>query len=94
MIPGLQLSNTEEDLALLFLATVQALAYSTKHILTQLESQGHRVDSVVMCGGLVKNPLYVAMHANVLQKPVLIPEETEAVLLGESLIETQPLDEA
>ncbi|XP_003741605.1 FGGY carbohydrate kinase domain-containing protein [Galendromus occidentalis] len=86
MISGLQLSDSEHDLALLFLATVQALAYSTKHIVSKLESRGHRVDSVVMCGGLVKNPLYVTMHANVLQKPVLIPEEPEAVLLGAAML--------
>ncbi|OQR67804.1 FGGY carbohydrate kinase domain-containing protein-like [Tropilaelaps mercedesae] len=86
MVSGLQLSSSEDNLALLFLAGVQALAYQTKHIIERLEEKGHRIESLLLCGGLVKNPLYVAAHANVLQLPVLVPEENEAVLLGSAVL--------
>lgn len=79
---GLQLSSNEEDLALLLLATTQSLAYSTLYIINQLESCGHHIESLLLCGGLMKNPLYVQAHANAIQRPVLLPQETEAVLLG------------
>ncbi|XP_022670271.1 FGGY carbohydrate kinase domain-containing protein-like isoform X2 [Varroa jacobsoni] len=91
MISGLELSNTEEDLAILFLAGVQALAYQTKQIVDQLEKQGHRVESLLLCGGLINNPLYVAAHANVLQRPVLVPDENEVVLIGAAVLAARAL---
>jgi len=31
-----------------------------------MESEGHSIKVVFMCGGLSKNPLFVQVHANVL----------------------------
>ncbi|KAH7935098.1 hypothetical protein HPB52_003958 [Rhipicephalus sanguineus] len=86
MISGLTLSAGEEDLAKLYLATLQALAYGTRHIMDSLADTGHSVSSLLMCGGMAKNPLYVELHADATGMPVLLPSETESVLLGGAIL--------
>ncbi|XP_064477013.1 FGGY carbohydrate kinase domain-containing protein-like isoform X2 [Ornithodoros turicata] len=86
MVCGLTLDSDEEDLACLYLATVQGLAYSTRHILDSLRQTGHSVSIILLCGGLSKNPLYVQMHADITGLPVLLPSEPESVLLGSAIL--------
>ena len=88
MISGLTLSTDLQHLAVLYLATIQALAYSSRHILDKLVENGYEIDFVFMCGGLVHNKLYVQAHADVLNKNVLINNEEEAVLMGSCLLAT------
>ena len=55
-----------DDLALLYLATLHALAYQTKHIIESCVEAGHApITSIFVTGGLVKNPLYLQAHADV-----------------------------
>ncbi|XP_034949269.1 FGGY carbohydrate kinase domain-containing protein [Chelonus insularis] len=86
MISGLSLSSDEESLAVLYLATMQALTYGTKHILDALILAGHRIESILICGGLSQNSLFVQTQADVLGLPVLIPQEKESVLLGAAIL--------
>uniref|UniRef100_A0A6B2EEV8 Putative ribulose kinase n=1 Tax=Phlebotomus kandelakii TaxID=1109342 RepID=A0A6B2EEV8_9DIPT len=86
MISGLTLNHESTDLALLYLATVQALAYGTRQILTQFSRQFR---AIVICGGLSLNPIYVQAHADVCHVPVFIPSEPESVLLGASILGAQ-----
>lgn len=86
MISGLSLSVDEENLALLYLATVQALTYGTKHILETLEAVGHKIENVLVCGGLSQNPLFIHIQADVLGLPVLCPIERESVLIGAAIL--------
>ncbi|XP_068082500.1 FGGY carbohydrate kinase domain-containing protein isoform X2 [Anabrus simplex] len=87
MISGLNLSSDEESLALLYLATLQALSYGTLQIIDTLRTAGHRkIESIVMCGGLSRNRLFVKTHADALGLPVLCPNETESVLLGAAIL--------
>lgn len=70
-----------------YLAVVQALAYSTKHILESLYESGRaHFKSILICGGLSKNKLYVKSHADVCGVPVLISNEEESVLLGAAML--------
>ncbi|KAG9274660.1 FGGY carbohydrate kinase domain-containing protein [Astyanax mexicanus] len=64
MVVGLSLSQTLDDLALLYLATVQAIALGTRHILSVMKEAGHDITTLFLCGGLSKNPLFVQIHAN------------------------------
>lgn len=75
-----------DDLALLYLATVQALAYQTRHIIETLAYSDPPIEVVVACGGLAKNPLFVSTHADVLQLPIHTPTQEEAVLLGAAIL--------
>uniref|UniRef100_A0A1Q3FKT1 FGGY carbohydrate kinase domain-containing protein n=1 Tax=Culex tarsalis TaxID=7177 RepID=A0A1Q3FKT1_CULTA len=87
MISGLTMTKTVENLALIYLALMQALAYGTRHILDVLAHSGREpIRSILLCGGLSKNPLFVQTHADICSIPVLLPHEPEAVLLGSAMM--------
>ncbi|MEQ2290445.1 hypothetical protein AMECASPLE_003389 [Ameca splendens] len=86
MVTGLSLSQTLDDLALLYLGTVQALALGTRHILEAMKEAGHDIGTLFLCGGLSKNPLFVQIQANATGLPVVLPNQTEAVLVGAAVL--------
>uniref|UniRef100_A0A182JUC9 FGGY carbohydrate kinase domain-containing protein n=1 Tax=Anopheles christyi TaxID=43041 RepID=A0A182JUC9_9DIPT len=87
MISGLTMTKDVQNLALIYLALMQALAYGTRHILQVLESSGREpITSILLCGGLSKNSLFVQTHADICSVPVLLPSEPEAVLLGSAMM--------
>ncbi|XP_058791631.1 FGGY carbohydrate kinase domain-containing protein [Phymastichus coffea] len=86
MISGLTLSKDEENLATLYLATMQSLTYGTKHILEALTDAGHKIESLLVCGGLSQNPLFIQTQADVLGLPMLCPAERESVLVGSAIL--------
>jgi ribulose kinase len=86
MISGLTLDDSMDELAILYLATVQGLAYGTKHILEDMAKKGVSIKCIIACGGLVQNQLFTNQHAQALQLPVLIPHViSEAVPLGAAI---------
>ncbi|ROT63789.1 putative FGGY carbohydrate kinase domain-containing protein-like [Penaeus vannamei] len=86
MVCGLTLDVSERNLAVLYLATIQALAYGTRHIVEQLQASGHVITSVLMCGGLSNSPVFISTHADALGVPVLIPATKQSVLLGSAML--------
>jgi FGGY-family pentulose kinase len=86
MISGLRLSATVDDLALLYLATVQAIAYGTRHIIEAMNAAGYAIDTVFACGGGTKNPVFLREHADATGCRIVLPEEPEAVLLGAAIL--------
>uniref|UniRef100_A0A3P8RLQ6 FGGY carbohydrate kinase domain-containing protein n=1 Tax=Amphiprion percula TaxID=161767 RepID=A0A3P8RLQ6_AMPPE len=86
MVVGLSLSQTLDDLALLYLATIQALALGTLHILEAMKEAGHDIRTLFLCGGLSKNSLFVQIHANATGLPVVLPDQMEAVLVGAAVL--------
>lgn len=87
MVSGLSLASDEESLALLYLATVQALSYGTRQILDRLKQSGYKnIKSTLICGGLSKNPIFTAAQADVCNLPVICPDEIESVLLGSAIL--------
>jgi FGGY-family pentulose kinase len=86
MISGLRLGAGPEDLALLYLATVQAIAYGTRHIVETLNGQGYAIDTILACGGGTKNPVFLREHADATGCSLVLPQEPEAVLLGAAML--------
>ncbi|MGE9293315.1 MAG: FGGY-family carbohydrate kinase [Puniceicoccales bacterium] len=86
MVSGLRLSATLDDLALLYLATIQAIAYGTRHIIEAMNAQGYSIDTLVCCGGGTKNPVFLQQHADITGCRLLLPEESEAVILGSAML--------
>ncbi|MBS1102870.1 FGGY-family carbohydrate kinase [Gluconobacter sp. Dm-62] len=86
MISGLTLSDTIDDLARLYLATVQGLAYGTKDIIEALNAQGYRIDTILATGGSTKNPVFLREHANATGCRILLPAEPDSVLLGAAVL--------
>jgi FGGY-family pentulose kinase len=86
MVSGLKLSDTIDSLALLYLATVQAVAHGTRHIIDTMNAHGHAIRTVMACGGDTKNPVFVREHAEATGCPIIVPREPEAVLLGAAML--------
>lgn len=51
-----------------------------------LEAAGHKVETLLVCGGLSQNPLFTQIQADVLSLPVLCPIEKESVLIGAAIL--------
>ena len=86
LVSGLTLETGPDALARLYLATVQALAYGTRHIIDSMNDAGHGIDRIVLCGGGTKNPLWLQEHADALGRDLHLVEEEDAVTLGASLL--------
>ncbi|WP_419900415.1 FGGY-family carbohydrate kinase [Roseomonas sp. USHLN139] len=86
MIAGLTLSATADDLARLYLATLQAVAYGTRHIIETMNGQGYAIDIVLACGGGTKNPVFLREHADATGCTLVLPREPEAILLGAAML--------
>ncbi|MCA9604311.1 MAG: FGGY-family carbohydrate kinase [Myxococcales bacterium] len=86
MISGLKLTASVDALAVLYLATVQAIAHGTRHIVDAMNAAGYRIDTLIACGGDTKNPVFVREHADATGCRVVLPKEPEAVLLGASML--------
>ncbi len=86
MISGLHLSAALDDLALQYLATIQAIAYGTRHIIEAMNDAGYRIHTLVCCGGGTKNPVFLQQHADITQCKLILPEEPEAVILGAAML--------
>jgi FGGY-family pentulose kinase len=86
MISGLKLSATLDSLALSYLATIQAIAHGTRHIIETMNAAGFRIDTLIACGGDTKNEVFVREHADASGCRILLPREPEAVLLGSAIL--------
>jgi len=51
----------------------------------RMEEEGYDFKELVICGGLTKSKLFLQMHADILNLPVLIPDCSEPVLLGAAI---------
>lgn len=86
MISGLRLTDSADALALVYLATVQAIAHGTRHILDTMNAGGYRIKTLFASGGDAKNPLFLREHADITGCRVALPKEPEAVLLGAAIL--------
>jgi FGGY-family pentulose kinase len=86
MVSGLRLSDSIGELALLYLATIQAIALGTRHILEAMNREGYRIRTMFASGGDTKNPVFVREHADATGCRVVLPAEPEAVLLGAAIL--------
>jgi FGGY-family pentulose kinase len=86
MISGLRLTDSADSLALVYLATVQAIAHGTRHILDTMNAGGYRIRTLFASGGDARNPLFLREHADITGCRVVLPKEPEAVLLGAAIL--------
>jgi FGGY-family pentulose kinase len=86
MVSGLKLSDSLDQLALLYLATIQGIALGTRHVLSAMNAEGYRIRTMFASGGDTKNPVFVREHADATGCRVVLPAEPEAVLLGAAIL--------
>jgi len=85
-ICGLSLSSTIDDLALIYLATIQAIACGTRHIIETLNEKGYSIQKIMATGGGTKNEIFLKSHADICGCEIILPQEKEAVLLGSAIL--------
>jgi FGGY-family pentulose kinase len=86
MVSGLTLSDTPDDVAMLYYATIQAIAYGTRHIIEAMNEKGYDIRKIHLSGGHLKNRVFIQEHADVTGCEILLPKEPEAVLLGAAIL--------
>jgi ribulose kinase len=86
MVSGLTLDASLHSLALLYYATIQAIAYGTRHIIEEMNCHGYAIRRIHACGGGTKNPLWLQEHADVTGCDLYVARDTEAVLLGSAIL--------
>jgi FGGY-family pentulose kinase len=86
MVSGLALDASLESLARLYLATIQGVAYGTRHILEALGERGYAITRVHASGGGTRNALWLREHADVTGRDVYVARDSESVLLGAAIL--------
>ena len=83
---GVTLDDSRENLAIRYLATIQAVAYGTRDIIEAMNASGYQIDTILATGGGTKNPLWLREHADATGATLLLPAQSEAVLLGAAML--------
>jgi len=83
---GLKLDLSLDELSLGYLATIQSIAYGTRHIIEEMNKKGYHIKTIFACGGGTKNPVFLREHADATGCHIVIPKQPEAVLLGSAIL--------
>jgi len=86
MISGLSMNETKTELAKKYLAAIQSVAYGTRHIVEELNKNGHQIKEIHICGGGTKNLIWLREHADINDCEMVLTKEPEAVLLGSAIL--------
>ncbi|PLW76895.1 FGGY-family carbohydrate kinase [Cohaesibacter celericrescens] len=86
VVSGLTLEKGRDALARLYLATLQAVAYGTRHIIEEMSKAGHSIDTLYVCGGATKNPLWLREYANITGRDIQMASEEDVVTLGAAIL--------
>ena len=86
IISGLTLDDSIDAVARLYYATIQAIAYGTRHIIEEMNNNGYAIKRIHACGGGTRNHLWLQEHADITGCEVILPREPEAVLLGTAIL--------
>jgi ribulose kinase len=84
-IHGLDLDASLEGLARLYHAAAVGIAYGTRHIVQTLNARGYAISRLHLTGGHAKSPLLVQVYADATGCDVVLPRESDGVLLGTAL---------
>jgi len=86
VVVGLTLNQSIFEVAKQYYATVQAIAYGTRHIIEAMNEKGYQISEIYMCGGHTKNQIFLQEHADITGCDIYLPKEKEAVLLGTAIL--------
>jgi FGGY-family pentulose kinase len=70
----------------MFRSIYEATAFGTRHILEDLQAHSFAVGRLFAGGGGAKSRLWLQIHADVLQRPIHVPKDSEACALGSAMI--------
>ncbi|WP_062229183.1 FGGY-family carbohydrate kinase [Aureimonas frigidaquae] len=79
---GLSLSH---DRASIYRAAVTAVALGAANVIVDLERQGVAVEHIVIAGGIMRNPLWLAATVDAIGKPVALAQDDNLSLYGNAV---------
>lgn len=82
---GLTLESGEPQVARLYLATLQAIACGTRHIMDAMRESGHQISRLTLCGGATHNALWLREYADATGCDIHLMQEEDAVTLGAAI---------
>jgi sugar (pentulose or hexulose) kinase len=66
---------------------MEAIALQTRHIVDELNSKGHQINTIYMSGGQANNIPLMQLLADICQMPVVLPySHSNAVVLGAAML--------
>lgn len=83
MFWGLTLHHTE---AHMFRAILEGVCYGTEEIFEAIRAAGTTVDEVIVSGGATNNKLWLQMHADVSNVPLILTDVKEGPALGSAMV--------
>ncbi len=69
-----------------FRSIYEATAFGTRHILEDLAGFGFTAERLFAGGGGAKSRLWLQIHADILDRPIHLPRDSEACALGSALV--------
>ena len=82
VVVGLTLDQSLLEVTKHYYATVQAIAYGTRHIIEVMNEKGYEISDIYICKRHTKNEIFLQEHADITGCRIHLPKEREAVLLG------------
>lgn len=70
----------------LFRGVLEGIAFGTENILRSLRANGYTPSELIMTGGATRNPLWLRIHADVSQVPLVVSRAGDAVSLGNAML--------
>lgn len=86
VIHGLTIDASFDALCRLYYATAVGIALGTRHILDALNAAGYGISEIRLTGGHAASELLVHLYADTTGCTVVLPEETDGVLLGTAIV--------
>jgi len=69
-----------------FRAIMEGIAYGSEHIFRTLRGEGYELTELVAAGGPTKSALWMQIHADVANVPIILPEVTDGPCLGSAIL--------
>ena len=85
VISGLTLDSSFDALCRLYWRSCVAIALGIRHVLEMMKEVGYHLDTLHVAGGHVRNPLLMELYCDVTGCTVVVPETSDAVLLGTAM---------
>lgn len=70
----------------IYRALTESVAYGTRNATEAIEALGGRITEMVVAGGIRRNSIWLQATADVLQRPIVLPMETEASVFGAAVV--------
>ena len=86
VVAGLGMERDLDHLVALYVAGVLGIGYGLRQIIEASRAKGATIDTIVLSGGAGRDPLIQQLLADTTGLAVLVPEQTDPVLLGAAML--------